>query len=79
LYCSKPPTPKLLRPTAGPNKPSFWIPCLGESGEQIRHFLMFEGVSVLLAMASYMTVYRRQRRLDFRLMEKVNRQIGAGV
>lgn len=44
-----------------------------------RHFWIFEGCSLLVGFASYGIVFLRQRRLDRLLIEKVNRQIAAGV
>lgn len=44
-----------------------------------QRFWIFEGCSAVVGLASYGVVFLRQRRLDRLLIEKVNRQIAAGV
>ncbi|KAK0057425.1 protein JTB, partial [Biomphalaria pfeifferi] len=42
-------------------------------------FWKFELCTLLLGLSSYAVVYLRQRKLDKRLMEKINKQIAAGI
>lgn len=44
-----------------------------------QRFWIFEGCSAVVGLASYGVVFLRRRRLDRLLIEKVNRQIAAGV
>ncbi|KAL5004744.1 hypothetical protein ScPMuIL_018200 [Solemya velum] len=44
-----------------------------------RSFYIFEGASFVIGIAAYSIVRQRQKMLDHMLMEKVNRQIAAGV
>lgn len=42
-------------------------------------FWKFELLTLLVGLTSYAVVYLRQKKLDKRLMEKINKQIAAGI
>ena len=44
-----------------------------------RKFWTFEAVCAMTALVSYGSVYLRQRKLDKQLLDKVHKQIAAGV
>ncbi|GAB1605944.1 uncharacterized protein LOC115218136 [Argonauta hians] len=53
--------------------------CPTDIWKEEKRFLMFECITALTGLFSYAVVRYRQRRLDLLLMEKINRQIAAGL
>lgn len=53
--------------------------CDIDPGTHETRFWVFELVALLVGIASYSMVRKRQKRLDTFLMEKINRQIAEGV
>ena len=49
------------------------------SGIQSRNFNIFEVMAFLVGLVSYGVVFMRQKRLDRLLLDKVHKQIAAGV
>lgn len=58
---------------------TFFRSCPQFAWVEERRFWIFEGCSLLVGFTSYGIVFLRQRRLDRLLIEKVNKQIAAGV
>ncbi|KAK3097437.1 hypothetical protein FSP39_009630, partial [Pinctada imbricata] len=53
--------------------------CNISNNETRRNFWIFEGLTFLVGIVSYILVRHRQRKLDSLLMEKINRQIASGT
>ncbi|XP_014785524.1 uncharacterized protein LOC106880184 [Octopus bimaculoides] len=53
--------------------------CPADTWKEEKKFLLFECLTTITGLLSYAVVRYRQRRLDHLLMEKINRQIAAGL
>ena len=57
----------------------FFFHSCNRSWVEERHFWIFEIVTAVIGLLSYGVVFLREQRLDKLLMDKVNKQIAAGI
>ena len=62
-----------------PNNKEKWRSCPKITWVEEKNFWIFESCVALIGVASYSMVTLRQRRLDKLLLDKVHKQIAAGV